>query len=662
MDRRNILLLLVLGIVIIVLVSGCIRQKGGDVPGDDTGNADLNGATPSTTPAKVQQKINECLAEPADVNKDACLLQAAKTLRNSEPCTKTVVMSADECLLKFATQFSMDAECEKISSVSLEDDCYSAIGIKKSSAPVCEKIRDITKKNSCLSQIALRRNNVEVCKQISDSRTRYGCFATVGDKKNDLAICDLIPQDYIKDGKKLRDACYISTGQKVPAVCLVYEDYNDFAKCYNGIKHEDRVDALCDRLNGDEAKAECYSDVALNEEDYEACGQISDSTLRDSCYVRVIDEGIVTSEMCDELSGSDISGKCIIALASESKDYGICEKINKTTDRYDCYSVVAINNEDADKCALITGDIGKKNSCLAEIGILKKDAEICEQITTSQLYLKCYSEIAVAEETPELCSEVKVEKFQVEKYNTEDLCFKEYAVKAEDDSFCSSIQNDNLEATCEYDVSIALLCKKDDNTCPSGCSFPGDSDCNECKTNADCEDSYFSTSNVCSGAPGRCTSQIIVECSNNDFYCPSACDATNDSDCTKTTGVLKTLQFIGPGSDPAYPFTESNIKFLVKNDGILDLEEFYYKLSIIADGTEVFDESYLVSQQLASGQNIEISNSQFLSDFGQNACEQYSYSPSKQYEIGIALSTDDFKTDIAQGSQYAITFTGSCPA
>ena len=53
----------------------------------------------------------------------------------------------------------------------------------------------------------------------------------------------------------------------------------------------------------------------------------------------------------------------------------------------------------------------------------------------------------------------------------------------------------------------------------------------ECSTNSDCDDNDISTRDRCS--IGKCYNTEIVNCINNDGYCPSDCDYIFDNDCTQ---------------------------------------------------------------------------------------------------------------------------------
>ena len=665
-ENRLFLMGIVLGLALVLVMSGCIKPKGegGDdelpgTDGTDTNKPVKPPATSTTIEAKVKVKVDACQAKTTDAEIDKCIVAAAKSLRSILPCDSTVSINKDECIFQYATQSNRDTECTNISVVGKRDDCYSAIALRKSTASICAGISTTQKENDCYYQIGLKKNSTDACQSISDSKLKYQCIAKIGDKKNDVAICELIPENFIADGGNLRNSCYISTGKKLPVVCLAYAKYEDFAKCYAAIKHEDRTEGLCEIVKGEEAKAECYSDVALNEEDYLLCGKTA-AEFRDSCYLDLIDANVASTDFCEIVSDPDTKDMCLIQLAGAEKEYDTCEMITQTSSRYDCYIGVAVNNADVDGCAKITNDIGRKNTCLAAIGAKTLNPEICNDITTSQLYLKCHSDIASANASAELCGNLTVEKFPTDKYKSMDICLEQYSIKTEDDSACDSISSDELKETCIDEVSIAVLCKSEDRKCPTECGFPTDSDCAECSTNADCEDGYFSTENTCAGSPKRCESQIIIECKDADNYCPGFCTETEDSDCLKTSGILAFLQYLSP-TKVAYPFDGNVVSFRIKNDGILSIGKIYYKLALLDGTVKLFEKSYSTAQELKSGQLFDIENSQFLPEFGDDACQEYGYEGAGSYKISVSLSTDDFDDDKGSTTSINLTSGGNCP-
>ena len=673
MDRQKLfLLIIVAGIVLVLLASGCIKKKGEELPvdtppgteppGDELPPGD--GGPIDTNPVDdyITEQISLCLASGTNDDKDSCLVELAKNNYTDRPCNSVVAIGKDACLLEFAKLTLQPEDCSKISNALKEEECYYSVAISSYNYEICGRINNSAKSQKCIGEIASISLDVEACSKITSDETRYACFAEVGSGLRNAETCRLIPENYSKDGHKLRLTCYTNAGIVAPDVCLEYGTYTEFATCYDQIPREQRTIGLCEKVNGDDAKAECYTDVAKASDDYTICDNTPNSKYKESCYETLIDEDIVSDEFCDSLSASDTKDLCLVSLAGEGTSYDMCEEISKADKRYDCYGIVAVNNSDLDGCRKIIGDIGKKNSCLSKVAVKKDVASLCEEITISQYYTECFSEIAIATGTEQVCREGEVERFTGEKFKAADLCIKDYSVKAANVDSCDAISSTapTLKEICKDEADLALLCKPDDGVCPEECVFPQDRDCGQCMANSDCEDGLRSTTNICDGSPGRCKSQVITQCINDDRYCPSFCTIDTDTDCLQINGLMPIIQFVGPET-VVYPFN-SDINFVVKNDSLFDLEKFYYKFALYNGETKMLERTYTSNLAVASGKLISVRNTAFLPEFGSKACTQYGYVEGAYYMLEISASNDNFEDDKGIVSQQNIAFTGACPA
>ncbi len=59
----------------------------------------------------------------------------------------------------------------------------------------------------------------------------------------------------------------------------------------------------------------------------------------------------------------------------------------------------------------------------------------------------------------------------------------------------------------------------------------------ECLIDEDCNDGDFSTKEVCSGTPKKCSHSTMTECITGDNYCPTNCDYSTDEDCELTDSI-----------------------------------------------------------------------------------------------------------------------------
>lgn len=89
-----------------------------------------------------------------------------------------------------------------------------------------------------------------------------------------------------------------------------------------------------------------------------------------------------------------------------------------------------------------------------------------------------------------------------------------------EDSECDD-NNDNTVDKCENPGTKTAKCTH--------------TSLDECDTNSDCDDNDVSTEDLCLGSPKKCTNTLIVDCIDDDDYCPDGCDYTNDDDCEKNT-------------------------------------------------------------------------------------------------------------------------------
>ena len=103
--------------------------------------------------------------------------------------------------------------------------------------------------------------------------------------------------------------------------------------------------------------------------------------------------------------------------------------------------------------------------------------------------------------------------------------------------------SENCTQTCAYCRGGMRQCHEGTRECVD-CVFDSDFitdlctdnyNCAECESNGDCNDDNTLTKDICSNFTGSNT--LITQCSNDDFYCPSNCDISNDNDCGNRCGT-----------------------------------------------------------------------------------------------------------------------------
>ena len=112
------------------------------------------------------------------------------------------------------------------------------------------------------------------------------------------------------------------------------------------------------------------------------------------------------------------------------------------------------------------------------------------------------------------------------------------AVECSSDSNCNDnnpCTTDSCNATTKKCRHTAVTqCKNADGCCPSGCTPANDNDCieaDQCAANAECSDNDNSTNDECKGTPKKCSNTKITACRSGDNYCPGNCTSSNDPDC-----------------------------------------------------------------------------------------------------------------------------------
>lgn len=80
------------------------------------------------------------------------------------------------------------------------------------------------------------------------------------------------------------------------------------------------------------------------------------------------------------------------------------------------------------------------------------------------------------------------------------------------------------------DLSYACFKNSD---CDGYCVYSGTplSYCAGCLRSSDCDDGDSSTKEYCKGSPGRCVYEPIVDCIDNDGFCPAGCTNVSDNSC-----------------------------------------------------------------------------------------------------------------------------------
>ena len=109
-----------------------------------------------------------------------------------------------------------------------------------------------------------------------------------------------------------------------------------------------------------------------------------------------------------------------------------------------------------------------------------------------------------------------------------------------DTSVNASINNSDTVNINLTNTTIIIECIPGDDTCPDNCTFPEDTDCDECSIDGDCIDNNTCTTDTCSGTPKKCSNEATGGCNLNE-ECLSIETRIEDKFCNKDS-ILELLR------------------------------------------------------------------------------------------------------------------------
>ncbi|MDP6626539.1 MAG: hypothetical protein QGG50_01465, partial [Methanopyri archaeon] len=222
-------------------------------------------------------------------------------------------------------------------------------------------------------------------------------------------------------------------------------------------------------------EAQDIKNNALNSNDPGLCAAITDSDLRDSCYIATVPSfGDVT--VCERCVVHLSRDTCVVATAKEKGDMTLCARVRTDTDaqplRRSCYRDLAATIDDADGCRWIE-DKYVRNACLARVpehrteglctgldaGELRDDcfsslaersgnSTYCGQISTDESKGTCLAAVARALMDMAICENIPAEKDR-------DWCYRSVAIERNDPSICDPILSSFAKDSCVSPIAIA---------------------------------------------------------------------------------------------------------------------------------------------------------------------------------------------------------------
>jgi len=260
----------------------------------------------------------------------------------------------------------------------------------------------------------------------------------------------------------------------LPAAWFVYSTINqkDAIVIENkNPKNWEEYSAICDKIQTESNKWQCYRDVAVAKDDTSICENIKEtqySINKSICYEK-IGENRQDLNLCDK-AGSYYRHLCYMNIAAEKKDFSICNKDNELLgfegdyenvghQKIECYSGVYRKIfEDGGDVVTICGNLNEKeelgSECYLQAAFAKNDSAYCKKATWSSD--ECYKQLAETKKNILICDSISSE---ANKY----LCYVSVNPASQDPSVCDRLgYYDYKKASCIRDIAVA---KMDTNIC-----------------------------------------------------------------------------------------------------------------------------------------------------------------------------------------------------
>ena len=264
-----------------------------------------------------------------------------------------------ECLALIGGQ--SESYCETAYEGFLKGQCYIDYAVARKDAGVCEKAGET--KDSCLLSLALETSNPTYCGSIGDGSAKSMCLRNIAQDTKDYTLCEKITDSNVK---------------------MQCEAENPVALegCIN------------------ESTDYCLMNDAVISNDPVKCSQIEESGIRTRCLLLVASN----TAGCDSITSPDTRNFCLEVVAEKTSDERPCNSITEQTRKDECYLYAAEAKNDPSLCELIgssatSGVNSKRNYCYYHLGIINKDAGVCNIVRISSQTMRqsdlCYFHAAL---------------------------------------------------------------------------------------------------------------------------------------------------------------------------------------------------------------------------------------------------------------------------
>ncbi|MFH0861577.1 MAG: hypothetical protein V1875_00970 [Candidatus Altiarchaeota archaeon] len=344
----------------------------------------------------------------------SCVKKHAKT---GDECKNAIdVPSKEDCLLNVAKKIGNVSLCYGIYRPNMMDKCFLNVGTARNDVSACRRISDQSMLSSCLGTVAAAREDVGTCVGDYPEWMSQACILGVAQITKNATLCAQIKDALRKDG--CLSQSFVAEGDF--RRCQELQAPQNRQYCTLEIAKKTQNISLCGLMSDQAAKDDCLYKVneAVPAKDgtaAESCGDIQDARLRDKCYLR---EWVRTKDpgICGKIYSGGEKWECVQAQKPGDLGIGLCMQIPEIyvplTEPYcgncqqdkgwvqaRCIIQVAKNAKDIGICGLIR--VGsdwaeiKNDECVTEVAKSTRDLTLCKKVTEGWSRNNCQTDVLI---------------------------------------------------------------------------------------------------------------------------------------------------------------------------------------------------------------------------------------------------------------------------
>lgn len=219
----------------------------------------------------------------------------------------------------------------------------------------------------------------------------------------------------------------------------------------------------CNSLVFQQDRYGCIESMAISTHNSTMCGNLL-GPYQNSCYLSIA-TNTTNSSLCGKISSTNISNECYMRLANYTDNTGLCSGIQGPMGSQCAYDI-AVKTGNVGDCSLVQGENGS-NYCNYTVyfdsAIKYQNASYCARISLNNGSIASDGILgnSSVSKYPGLAFNItQILEFAVfynQSLGARDLCYTSMAFMYQNKSYCSDVQNSDLNSACTSRVgSIGL--------------------------------------------------------------------------------------------------------------------------------------------------------------------------------------------------------------